>query len=204
MIKTIIFDLGGILIPERGGKIKKEIANYINLSDRKFHSFLKLNHKKLMTGRITLLSLYSKLKKKFNVKIKPPQILKKHLTLYKKYSTKRNKKILDLIRSLKKDFIVVALTNTEKEIAEYNRKKGLFRPFNEAFISIDLHLMKPEKKIYKKILQKLECRPKEAIFIDDKKENIAPARKIGINSILFKNYVQIKKEAKKTIRKQAS
>ena len=193
MIKAIIFDLGGVLVPEKGAKIKKEISNYIDLSDRKFHLFLKQNHEKLMTGRITLLSLYAELERKFNIKIKPSKILQKHLALYIRYSTKRNKNIIKLIKNLKKNYRVVALTNTEKEIAEYNRKKGLFRLFDKTFISTDIHLMKPQTAIFRKVLKDINCRPREVIFIDDKIDHVSHAQKLGLNSMLFENLNKLKK-----------
>lgn len=43
-----------------------------------------------------------------------------------------------------------------------------------------------KKKIYLLTLNKLDTKPSESIFIDDKQEYIQGARNLGINAILFK------------------
>ena len=53
---------------------------------------------------------------------------------------------------------------------------------------------KPEKKIFELTLKKLGVHAPEAVFIDDKKENVKSAEKIGLKTVLFKNILQLKKE----------
>lgn len=55
-------------------------------------------------------------------------------------------------------------------------------------------LIKPDRKIYEITLKRLGVKPKEAVFIDDKEENVNSAKNIGINTILFKDLEQFKKE----------
>lgn len=192
MIKAIIFDLGGIIVPEKGNQIRKELCKYLNIKEKTFLHLFNPQIKILTTGKITLLNFYSYLKKRLKLPIKPRNILKEHLRLYKKYSTRKNKKVINLIKELKRKYNVVSLSNTEIEIKNYNRRNGLFKIFDKKFNSTDLHLMKPDQEIFFKVLKTLKYTPKEVIFIDDKKINIIQARKIGINSILFKNFYQLK------------
>lgn len=62
-----------------------------------------------------------------------------------------------------------------------------------AVFSNEIGLVKRKNKIYKVAIKKLKCKASESIFIDDKKENIERAEKLGINGILFKNTSQLKK-----------
>jgi FMN phosphatase YigB (HAD superfamily) len=53
---------------------------------------------------------------------------------------------------------------------------------------------KPDPEIYSAVLNDLNCEADEAIFIDDKEENVNSAREMSINSILYKNFRQLKKD----------
>jgi len=45
--------------------------------------------------------------------------------------------------------------------------------------------MKPDTEIYKRTLDRLSVKPGEAIFIDDGAENVAGARDVGLQAVLF-------------------
>ena len=53
---------------------------------------------------------------------------------------------------------------------------------------------KPDRKIYKLTLKKLGSQPEQAIFINDKQEYIDGAKDVGINTVLFQDINQVKKE----------
>jgi putative hydrolase of the HAD superfamily len=44
---------------------------------------------------------------------------------------------------------------------------------------------KPDRKIYKHCLRGLAVKPSEAVFLDDRQENVDAAKKLGIHAILF-------------------
>jgi epoxide hydrolase-like predicted phosphatase len=75
----------------------------------------------------------------------------------------------------------------------YFREKG-YRIFDVTVFSCIEGIRKPEKGIYEITLIRLGVKPKEAIFIDDKRDNVNGAEKIGINTILFESPEQLKKE----------
>lgn len=53
------------------------------------------------------------------------------------------------------------------------------------FVSYKLGLLKPDIEIYQKVLLKLNAKPEEVIFIDDKPKNVNAAKSIGIHGIVF-------------------
>ena len=55
------------------------------------------------------------------------------------------------------------------------------------FVSYELKCLKPDVKIYQKMIEKLNCKPNEIIFIDDKEKNVIGAKSLGINGIVYKN-----------------
>ena len=56
---------------------------------------------------------------------------------------------------------------------------------DKIFVSYELGLLKPDKAIYQSVLAKLNAKPEEVIFIDDKRENVEAAKSLGINGIVF-------------------
>lgn len=71
-----------------------------------------------------------------------------------------------------------ALPNLANTAARLTRKKNIF-------VSYELGLLKPDVKIYQKVLQKLDALPEEVIFVDDKPRNVEAAQSIGIYGIVF-------------------
>jgi putative hydrolase of the HAD superfamily len=51
--------------------------------------------------------------------------------------------------------------------------------------SYQLKLAKPDPAIYHHLLEKLGTRPEEALFIDDRAENVAAANALGIKGLVF-------------------
>ena len=58
-------------------------------------------------------------------------------------------------------------------------------------------IAKPNKEIYLRVTQKLGVLPEECVFIDDFKRNIIPAKELGIKTILFRNFKQLKEDLSK-------
>ena len=61
----------------------------------------------------------------------------------------------------------------------------ILQHFKYVVISSEVGCMKPEPQIYHNILHAIEVKPEEAVFIDDFKENIEGALKVGMRAIHF-------------------
>jgi len=55
-------------------------------------------------------------------------------------------------------------------------------------------IVKPEKRIYEILLERLDVEAYETVLIDDIKEYINAAQDIGMNGILFENPQQVMRE----------
>jgi putative hydrolase of the HAD superfamily len=49
---------------------------------------------------------------------------------------------------------------------------------------------KPDERIYRHALEKLNVRPEEAVFVDDVPANINAAQALGLHGVLFKTTQQ--------------
>jgi putative hydrolase of the HAD superfamily len=57
--------------------------------------------------------------------------------------------------------------------------------FQHLIFSCDVGLAKPDPAIYRECLKKLKLAPSEALFLDDKPENVWAAAKLGIQGVVF-------------------
>ncbi|MBE6053517.1 MAG: HAD family phosphatase [Clostridium sartagoforme] len=69
-----------------------------------------------------------------------------------------------------------------------------FELFDGGVVSYAEKLLKPEKEIYKMILDRYKLNPSETIFVDDMEANVEGAKKLGIKAILFKDAKKLKEE----------
>ncbi|MDE7149834.1 MAG: HAD-IA family hydrolase [Bacteroidales bacterium] len=63
-------------------------------------------------------------------------------------------------------------------------RKPFLQHFEQAYLSHELHLRKPQPEIYTHVLRDAALRPEETLFIDDRAENIAAAATLGIRTHL--------------------
>ena len=64
-------------------------------------------------------------------------------------------------------------------------------------LSYKVRAVKPEKKIFKELINKYKILPEESIFIDDLKSNILAARELGFNAIQYTSHKRFLKEFNK-------
>lgn len=82
------------------------------------------------------------------------------------------------------DFVL--LSNDVKEWSKYLFKlHGLQKYFKETIVSGEIHMRKPESRIFVYAIEHLQCNPRECIFVDNSVQNLHAAQKAGINTVLF-------------------
>lgn len=102
---------------------------------------------------------------------------------------------LDIAKSLIGKYRIAILSNDSKEMSALRRKKFGFDPiFNPIIISGNVGVKKPDVRIYKILLEKLGAPAEECLFIDNNPNNVSAAQSIGIQTILFKDAVRLRKE----------
>ena len=62
---------------------------------------------------------------------------------------------------------------------------SLLQPFDGLVFSGSLHMVKPSAEIFRHLLQTYGLRAEDCVFIDDSPINVAGARAVGIEAILF-------------------
>lgn len=190
MIKTIIFDLGGIfflgedwsqIASKKYGipldKVKNAIKEYNKcaVSAEKSEQFWIDFQKKL--------GINDEWKKIRNFMIDSISI---------------SKEIAEMIKKLKIKYEVLFLSNSHIDFTpELEKKFNFKKEFHGGLLSHEHPFYKPDKRFYLELLSRTTSKPEEIVFIDDIENNLKPASELGMNTILFKSIEQLKEELAK-------
>ena len=203
MIKLIIFDLGKVIVDFSRVDIAKGLAGFSmlheyqnpdNIMDYLFNTGYEII-KQYEEGQIASLDFFNRIKEIFVLNMSFEQFK----CVWSEIFTE-NDGISELIESLKKDFPLFLLSNTNELHFEYIKNRfPVIHKFDEWILSYKIGKMKPDPKIYKAALSRARVNPEEVIFIDDIEEYVLAAQEMGIDAVEFKSVEQITKEIKEMI-----
>ncbi len=200
MYKALIFDLGNVvfnvdmnLIPihwaERSGIPLEKIKKYFE-TDKSFDKFERGDLTEEEYRKITNENLGMNLSEKdFDEGL---------TALY----LDETDDIKFLLKELKKNYRIIALSNTNiihKRIWR-EKYKDTMDEFEKIFSSHEINTRKPETEPYLIALNYLKMKPEEVIFLDDKPENIEPAKTLGMKTITVKSPAQMRNELKTLVK----
>lgn len=84
------------------------------------------------------------------------------------------------------------LSNWSYKVYEVIRKYPIFSLLDGMVISSEVHLLKPDVRIYQCLMEKYGLKAEECVFIDDRKENVEAARSIKMQGIVFVDALQLR------------
>ncbi len=104
--------------------------------------------------------------------------------LLKCLDVKLNKNMIKLLKIVSKYYNCICLTNNFKNLTSDNFK-NIQNNFNYIFESSNLEMRKPEERIYNYVLNYINVRAEEILFIDDLGINLKPAKALGFQTYKF-------------------
>ena len=193
MIKTIVFDLGGVIFSQN---YEKAVSHFeeIGVSDarRLLDPFAQAGFfGDLESGRITADEYRRELSKLAGREL-TDEDCKYAWTGYVDHLPRRN---LEALRRLRREgYRLVLLSNTNPFMMmwamspEFDGEGHSLRDYFDAcYLSYECRLMKPDPAIFQLMLDREGIRPETAIFIDDSERNVETARGLGIQTICPKD-----------------
>lgn len=184
MIKAIIFDFAGVIGSDGYWVILKERLPDIQKRKQFFHNL----SIQVDDGSISNKQFASIISKELTV---PENEIETEI--FKRIII--NKELLERIRQLRKQYKICLLTNyTHEWMERLFQIYSLDQFFDVKVISSLVGLVKPDKKIYQLALNRLEIKPEEAVFIDDRQYNVDGGEQAGIKSLLFTNNELLEKD----------
>ncbi len=187
IIKTIFFDIGGVLIDINFKRTAQFLADCTDLTVKEIESsFPREAHDNYEKGILSDRDFFLAFKESL-----PQPCCLKESDFWRAWKLLLGKEteVVKLLRKLKRNYSVWLLSNTNpKHINDEIEKKYSFpKLVDGAIYSFNVGCRKPEKEIYIKAAHRTNSVPEECLFIDDLSENIESAKRIGFLSIQFKS-----------------
>jgi epoxide hydrolase-like predicted phosphatase len=107
--------------------------------------------------------------------------------------------LLSFLRSLRPERKVGLISNAWSGLRAFITRRKFEDVFDEMIISAEVGVMKPDLKIYRLALEKLDAKPEESVFLDDVLVNVEAARSIGMSAIQFTQPEKALEELKKLL-----
>ncbi len=187
-ITTIIFDWGGVLAPDNNYMAAKELTKKYDIDIFELLHALGGFEERFFVNNKSNEEYYKTLSKRFNI---PAKEIKDTLNKQNEWE------IIDFAKKLKKKKYNLYLHSDQmkpKTDAIIHSHHVDF--FDKKFFSNDLGYVKTQKESFIKVLHRINKKPEECVFIDDRPTNIETARSVGINGILFDSLLTLIQELK--------
>jgi len=194
--KVIFFDLGNVLVTVYQERAISRLALLLKTTEQAIRTMWldKLNYfAEYERGLVTSQQLYEQLFAN-SVGIGMEEFYSAYTAIFE-----LNQDVARLATALAKNYRLSIISNTNQ--LHFDKIKSDYRDimalFTKPVLSFEAHLQKPDAEIYLYALEKLECAPEHALFVDDKKENVAAASEVGIRSIQYVSKEDLHKEFNK-------
>lgn len=192
LIATILFDLSDVLLQGIAGSakyVKEKIR--MPVSDTYFYIE---EFNQLMLGQITEDAYWKSIISKNSWSVTVEDLKKAARKNF--IEIKGTREIMEKLK--KKGFRLALLSNNAREWIEYCEITYQYRQlFQEVIYSFEAKLSKPNKDLFMLMLQKLEAKPQECLFIDDYSKNLIAAEELGFKTIQFISAADLKKKLKR-------
>lgn len=188
MIRTIIFDLGGVVLTlDQQQAVRRFEALGLKDAETRLDAYTQEGiFGDLEGGRISADTFRQELSKLVGHQLTHEQCAYAWQG-YARELPQRN--LTALIRLRRAGYRLLLLSNTNPYMMEWvnscnfdGHGNSITYYFDAMYLSYEMHLMKPAEEIFRRVLMAEKKIPSECLFIDDGPHNVAVASQVGINT----------------------
>ncbi|MGA2172812.1 MAG: HAD family phosphatase [Sedimentisphaerales bacterium] len=220
-IRAVIFDWGGVLIEDPAPALFKYCAKALSVSVKQYRIAFNICMNDFQTGRVTEQQFWQNMTNRLKVPMPEYFHRRAQKTGDGEQKTEDNNpssvirrpssesslwgEAFDAVYTPRTELFTLAarlqqagcktaiLSNTEKPAVELIRKQK-YNVFDVEVFSCLEGITKPDRKIYDLTLARLGTPAGRTLFIDDKQDFIDGAKRAGLQTVLFKNIDNFKKD----------
>lgn len=185
-VKAVIFDWGGVLIDNPQQAIFDYMAARFGIPAERFSTVITRYLERFQVDAITEAELWRRVSGELGVEEPKPSWYSAFASAYVEKPG-----MFALIEELReRDLKIGFLSNTELPAVDFFNEQDY--NFDAPLFSCIEKLVKPDPRIYRLALERLNLTASEAIFIDDKPENCAGAERVGMVAVEFLSEEQVR------------
>ena len=180
----LIFDMGNVLSLDVD--VLPPIAAKLGMTVEQIVGFAGDDFDELLTGAITAEELWEAFNEHFGTNVREDLLI----TLFHPVTDQRVARlILDLKAAGQR---VVCGTNCFEKHYLYHLERGEYAVFDKIYASHLMKVAKPSPAFWAHILEQEGWQARETFFIDDGAANVVAARDLGIHSLLYESFEQLR------------
>jgi len=195
-IQAIIFDVGGVLLRTADYTSRRNLEKRLGLAEWESEQIVFNSEmgKKAQRGEVTTAELWLHVANQLS--LSPEEVEQFQQEFWG--GDVLDEAMVNMIRQLKSRYQTAIISNATDRLRQtLHTKYPIADAFDLIVISAEEKVMKPDPEIYLRTLNKLGRKAAESVFIDDFAENIAAARRLGMNAIHFNPSVNLSAEFQK-------
>jgi len=190
MIKVVTLDLDGVYFVDSHKNFKESLKTIFGLSEQQIVDvyFKSEMMKKYKLGEINGNEFWAWAITEWNINTTKEELLN---ILAKGYNI--NEKAKELVDKLHQQNIKTALctNNFIERIKVIDEKLNFLKDFDIKVFSYEVGFMKPDKNIFKALVDNAQVISEDIIYFDDSLEAVESAKSIGITAFLYDNFEQM-------------
>ena len=189
-IKLILFDIGNVLVKLTGASIIQNNSREALTKRYVWETWTSIKEvQDFETGKLDPASFSRQIISFYDLKINSSEFIK----LFRSAAETKFEGVDSFLRQLSENFELACLTNTNPiQWPKIKDEFGLGKHFNKRYVSYEIGLMKPDKNIYKYVLEDTGLLSHEILFVDDNYENIDSATNLGFQCCHVDNFQDAK------------
>lgn len=193
-IKTIFFDLGGVLLTNGWDpKQRADVLPKFGLDVAEYNARHYGANESWERGLSTVHDYFNK-----TVFYEPRTFTYDDLwTAVKAESKMLHPECFEIVAQLAASgrYQLCTLNNESRELNDHRIQAFCLKKYFTVFIcSGYVNEMKPHRNIYRSALELTQAVPAESVFIDDREANVQPVRELGMHGIVFSSPKQLRAE----------
>jgi putative hydrolase of the HAD superfamily len=192
-LRAVIFDYGMVLTGPPDPAARAELERITGLPAARFDELYWADRLAFDAGSLTGHAFWQRIAKQAG--LKPNEKLIDELVHWdvRMWMTE-NRAMLAWQLELKRRGLLTAIVSNMGDTIHQAmlRESAWLSRFDVLVWSYQLRITKPDRAIYRYALEKLDTRPEETLFIDDREENVRAAVALGMNGIVFTNVDQFR------------
>jgi putative hydrolase of the HAD superfamily len=187
--QAVIFDFGGVLCFHPGDERFSPIARIFQLPVPGLISLFWANRVDYDAARLNAESYWASIAAATGQKLDPavlPKLIRSEVELWNNY----DQRVLRWAACLRtRGYRTAILSNLPRVLGEELRATpGFLDHFDHVTFSYELGFVKPEPEIYDDAIHGLGIDPAEALFLDDRPENVKGAQAVGLLAEVFSTW----------------
>jgi len=183
-IKAVIFDMGGVFIRTLDISGRRQMAQKYGMSVQKlndlfFKSPIAIESEKGLVSRAELLQYTLR-------QLEDPEEDVEAFVAEFFSKDEEDQELVQFVRAIKPHYKLALLSNAFQGTRQWMQERFTFLDlFEISIFSYEVGMRKPEEQIFRLMLDKLQVEAQEALFVDDFKENIEGAQRLGMQTVWY-------------------